>query len=146
MATWTTSRATSGDQARYSHVGPVVEAFTYAMSATNSATDAIQLFKVLPGARVVRLNVWTDTATLTYSIGDGGATGRYMTTASAVLTGWTTGSTVSTVVRNINVGAGLCYSYSAADTVDIRFDAAGGGATTTIYVVGEVVYDQQETI
>ena len=146
MATLNTSRTGSGDQARYTAAGVIAENGSYTMTATASATDALQVFKVGPGARILQMWTWTDTATLTYSVGDGAATGRYMTTASAVLTGWTTGSTVSTVVRNINVGAGLSYSYSVADTVDIRFDAAGGGATTNIYWTALVAYDQTETI
>lgn len=146
MATFTTSRAGSGDSARYTHIGDVVETIKYTMTLTASATDVVQLCKVLPGARVVNIRTWASAVTATYSIGDGDDTGKFLSTASSILTAIAapTASTVQTVVRSINIGAGLGYSYSVADTIDLRFDAAGGLTGTVLYAVVELHYDGQE--
>ena len=140
MATLTSSRAGSGAQARYD-VEDVVETVKYTQLITASATDVLQLCKVQAGARVAGITVVTDgTATISYSVGDGDDTGKFMTTASAILTAWTTGSTVSTIARQINVAAGYCYSYSVADTIDLRFDVAGGKTGANIYAVINLHY------
>ena len=149
MATLVTSRAGSGDQPRYSAYGDVVEAVKYTMLITASATDVLQLCKVQAGARVVNIRTWTDsTATHSYSVGTGDDTGLFMTTASAILTAIAapTASTVSSPVRAINVGSGLCYSFSANDTIDLRWDVAGGKTGSIVYAVIELAYDQAETI
>ncbi len=145
MATFTTTDTQSGAVARYSAAGDVIYANKYVMTATASTSDVIQLVKVQPGARVVNIRTWVNSATPSYSVGDGDDTGKFMNTASAIVTpiAAPTASTVATVIRNINVGAGLAYSYSVADTIDLKFDISGGGATTTLYYVVELVYDQQ---
>ena len=149
MATLTSSRAGSGDSARYSAVGDVIETIKYTQLITASATDVLQLCKVLPGARVVNIRTWTgSTATHSYSVGTGDDTGLFMTTASAILTAIAapTASTVSSPVRSINVGSGLGYSFSAADTIDLRWDVAGGMTGSIVYAVIELSYDGQDTI
>jgi hypothetical protein len=71
-----------------------------------------------------------------------------MTTASAILTAIAapTASTVSSPVRSINVAGGVCYSFSATDTIDMRWDAAGGKTGGIVYAWAMVTYDSQETI
>jgi hypothetical protein len=145
MATLTSSRAGSGDQAKYAVNGAVVETVKYTQLITASATDVLQLCKVLPGARVMQITVGVDsTATHSYSVGTGDDTGLFLSTASAILTGWVTGSAVSTPFRTINKPGGLCYSFSAADTIDLRWDAAGGMTGSIVYAVIELHYDGQE--
>jgi hypothetical protein len=146
MATLTSSRAGSGDQARYTAVGDVVETIKYTMTGTASATDTLQLCKVLNGARVVSINAWADTATVTYSVGDGDNSGKFMTTASSIQTNAATSIGVLSTFRSINVAGGLCYSYSAADTIDLRFDAAGGATGVIVYAVIQLHYDGQESV
>ena len=149
MATLTNSRTGSGDQPKYAAVGPVVDVVKYTQTITASATDVLQLFKVQNGAKVLSMQVVVDgTATNSYSVGTGDDTGLFMTTASAILTAIAapTASTVSTPVRTINVAAGLGYSFSAADTIDMRWDVAGGKTGGVIYATVTLVYDSQETI
>ena len=144
MATLTTVYTTTGAPAVTS-VNMVVRSLVYSMTSTASATDTLQLFKVGAGARVVSLNTWADTATLTYSVGDGDNTGKFTATVSGILTAALfTASTVTTVAQPINVGAGFNYSYSVADTIDMKFNAAGGGATTKIYANVVLHYDAQD--
>jgi hypothetical protein len=148
MATLTSSRAGSGDQAKYAVAGDVVETIKYTMLNTASATDVLQLCKVQAGARVVNIRTWIgSTATNSYSVGTGDDTGLFLTTASTILTAIAapTASTVSTPTRTINVGAGLGYSFSAADTIDLRWDVAGGMTGGVVYAVIELHYDGQET-
>ena len=150
MATFTSSRAGSGDSARFNAVGDVIETIKYTMTLTASATDVVQLCKVLPGARIVGIKQWAS-AVLSGSMGDGDDTGKFMTTATGILTSsfagaGSTGSVVPSPIRTINVGAGLGYSYSVADTIDWRFDVAGGLTGTIIYAVVEIAYDQQDTV
>src|ERR1043165_3852540 len=143
MATLQTEFASG--QCKYLNVGDVVYASKYTMTTTASATDVVQLCKVQAGARVLTINVATDaTATISYSVGDGDDTGKFLTTASAILTASLTASTVSTPIRSLNVAAGIGYSYSVADTIDLRFDAAGGKTAGNIYYVVKVSYDQQQ--
>jgi hypothetical protein len=149
MATLVSSLAGSGDQPKYSAVGPVVMATKYTQTITASATDVLQLFKVQNGCRVLDLKVVVDgTATNSYSVGTGDDTGLFMTTASAILTAIAapTASTVSSPVRSINVAGGVCYSFSATDTIDMRWDAAGGKTGGIVYAWAMVTYDSQETI
>ena len=148
MATFTTLHTQSGAAARYTQSGPVVYADKYTLTTTSSATDIIQLVKVQPGARVLRINTYADSALVSYSVGDGDDSGKFLNTASAIVSviAAPTASTVQTVVRQLNIGNKLGYSYSVADTIDVRFDAAGGGSTTVLYYVIELVYDQQEVV
>lgn len=146
MATFMSSRAGSGDQAKYSAVGPVVDVGKYTMTITASAGDVVQLLKVGAGAKLTSLRMWADAASLSFSAGDGDNFEKFMTTAVPILTGWAiTGSTTPSILRDINVGSGLGYSFSVADTIDARL-AAGGLTGTVIYFVATLVYDSQETI
>jgi hypothetical protein len=144
MATFTSSHADG--TAYYKHSGPLTIAGKYAMTATASATDVFQLVNLQAGARVVGIQTWADTATMTYSVGDGDTTDRYMGTASGLLTNAATSIGVLSVFRDINKSTGFCYSTSATDTIDLRCDAAGGGATTTIYYVVTACWDSAESI
>jgi hypothetical protein len=149
MATLTSSRAGSGDQPKYCVNGTVIETVKYTQLITASATDVLQLCKVQPGARVVNIRTWiSHTATNSYSVGTGDDTGLFLSTASSILTAIAapTASTVSTPTRTINVGSGLGYSFSAADTIDLRWDVAGGMTGGVVYAVIELHYDGQETI
>ena len=146
MATLTSSRAGSGDQARYSATGDVIETIRHSMTITASATDVLQLCKVLPGARVVGMKVHTDTSTNSYSVGTGDNTGLFMTTASTINTASVTALGVLSPIRTLDVVGSLGYSFSAADTIDLRWDAAGGKTASVIYAVIELHYDGQETV
>jgi len=144
MATLATSRVGANVFPKYNVNGVVPETVTYAMTVTSSATDTLQLIEVQAGARVLSVECWADTATLTYSVGDGDKTDRFLSTASGILVPSATSIGALTSVRRIDVGAGLGYSYSAADTIDVKFNAAGGGATTTLYVAISLHYDGQD--
>lgn len=145
MATLQTEYASG--QAKYNVNGDIVYAGKYVMTTTASATDVLQLCKVLAGARVVGIKTATDaTATITYSVGDGDNTGKFMTTASAILTPSVTAIGVQSVVRLPDIPAAYGYSYSVADTIDMRFDIAGGKTGGNIYYVVEVSYDQQQVV
>lgn len=80
---------------------------------------------------------------MSFSVGDGDDTGKFCTTASAILTPSVSSIGVQSVARTIDKPAGYAYSYSVADTIDLRFDAAGGKTAGAIYYVIEVCYDQQ---
>ena len=137
MATYTATRVSSAIPPKYSPTDLVVEYAQYSGSATYSAGDVIQFFKVDAGARFVYGHITTneDTKTVqnTYAVGDGVDTDRYFASASVVPT---------TIGRMPDRNTGNTYEYTAADTIDVRIEATGGtgGATILISMTALVDY------
>lgn len=129
MATLTASAAQSTSQAKYLDHGCVARSAIYTFTAAQSAGDVIQMVKVPKGAHVHEvIQVWSlGGAALTVTVGDGDSAARY------------NGSTSTNVATVVRATAGLGYSYSAEDTVDITVgtatsaSAAGTVRLTVLY-------------
>lgn len=119
MATLTATAAQSTVPAKYSINGTITRIVDYSLGATGnpnlSTGDVIQMVRVPSGACV--LDVWFMTDQLsggnyTVTVGDGNTANRYFASLS-------TGSTSGINKMTLAGPAGIGYSYSAEDTIDI---------------------------
>lgn len=103
--------------------GVIARTALYTKSAAESAGDVIQMVPVPKGAVVHELNVTFGLGggATTINVGDGNSTGRYYTSMS----------TNVAVVQRAN--AGLGYSYSADDTIDIVIGTATSASAVGTY-------------
>lgn len=138
MATKTATAAASVAQAQYNVNGATVRNVEYTLNGVSfSAGDVIQMVKVPAGARIVDLTIAFDllgaagvsSYTLT-GIGDGNDADRYLVSTSVV---------TSAVVR-MAAPAGLGYSYSAEDTIDVTIGTITSGTAATGNVRLSVTY------
>lgn len=121
MATLTAAAAQSGVPAKYRINGANVLIADYSLGATGNANlstgDVIQMMKVPNGANIQAVTLVVDQLSggnYTFNVGDGNSTGRYFTSLSS-------GSTSAMFVQTNAAAqmAGVGYSYSAEDTIDI---------------------------
>jgi len=123
MGTLTANKAGSGIQRRFLDTGTVTVVAEYTSSATLSAGDVIQMFKIPKGARVTALKVGVDEA-ISIAVGDGVNTARYMATATA-----------ATVIVGLETADSMAYEYTADDTVDIEYVGGQTASTAVSFVV-----------
>jgi hypothetical protein len=127
MATLTATAAASNVPARYQHNGTITRVVDYAIAASLSAGDVIQMVKIPKDACVFSVVVGladtptTHTGVITANIGDGNDTSAY---AAAVVLSGSAVALSSTPVR------GLARSYSAEDTIDIVVTAVSAAAAS----------------
>jgi hypothetical protein len=121
MATLTATAAQSTVPAKYRINGTVTRVVDYSLGATGnpnlSTGDVIQMVRVPAGACIVDISLCVDQLSggnYTFGIGDGNAAGRYYTSLSS-------GSTSAMFIMSNAAAqqAGVGYSYSAEDTIDI---------------------------
>lgn len=121
MATLTASAAQSTVPAKYRINGTVTRVVDYSLGATGnpnlSTGDVIQMLRVPAGACITDVKLVVDQLSggnYTFGIGDGNAAGRYYTSLSS-------GSTSAQFIMSNAAAqqAGVGYSYSAEDTIDI---------------------------
>lgn len=120
MATITATAAQSTVPAKYSIKGAITRVVDYSLTgnASLSSGDVIQMLRVPSGAVIMDLAFITDALSggnYTVTIGDGNSATRYSGSLS-------TGSTSS--FTRISLAAGVGYSYSAEDTIDITVGTA----------------------
>lgn len=135
MATYQGTGATNGAQPRAVHAGVNSHVSTYTFTATSSAGDVVQMVKIPDGARILDVKVKADNGNALISVGDGGDSGRFISTA-----------TVSASMASLNVPGGLGYQYDVSDgaipqsdTIDITVANSGAAsATFTLVVTYEV--------
>lgn len=103
--------------------GVIARTALYTKSAAESAGDVIQMVPVPKGAVIHELNVTFGLGggATTINVGDGNSTGRYAASMS---------TNVATVQR---ANAGLGYSYSADDTIDIVIGTATSASAVGTY-------------
>lgn len=121
MATLTATAAQSTVPAKYRIGGNITRIVDYSLGATGnpnlSAGDVIQMLRVPAGACITDVRLTVDQLSggnYTFGIGDGGAAGRYFTSLSS-------GSTSAMFIMTNAAAqqAGVGYSYSVEDTIDI---------------------------
>lgn len=121
MATLTASGAASGVQPIACNGLNVVHG-QYTLANSSSAGDVIQMVKVPAGARIVGGRLTTSGIGLTgATVGDGGSTTRYTNSASFSSTTIQFNSTTQD------------YSYSVADTIDVKINSVGTGTAAGTY-------------
>ena len=121
MATLTATAAQSTVPAKYRINGTITRVVDYSIGATAnpnlSTGDVLQMMRVPNGACITEVRLVVDALTggnYTFGIGDGITAGRYFTSLSS-------GSTSAQFIGS-NAAfqqAGMGYSYSAEDTIDI---------------------------
>lgn len=127
MATFTATAAAA--PAKYIERGMISRSCLWTFSAAAaSAGDVVQMIRVPAGAHIHDLSVVPDfnaaSATFAVNVGDGNSGARFVASATADVT----------VIR---ATAGIGYSYSAEDTIDITVATAGSasvGATVRVTV------------
>lgn len=106
---------------KYIENGVIARSAIFTFGLAQSAGDVIQMVPVPKGAvvhDVIPVFLPGATANVTYGVGDGGSAGRYLNSFS------TSGN--GAVARLLT--AGLGYSYSAEDTIDITIQTAGSAS------------------
>lgn len=127
MATLTAATARTGTPARTAGLNgqPVTVYGEYSLLAALALNDVIQMVRVPNGARVIDVLLAAadlDTngvPTITLSVGDGGATARYVSASTIGQAGG--------IANGISVSTGFGYVYAAEDTIDVL--VAAGPAT-----------------
>lgn len=131
MATLTVPTARAGTPARTAGLSgqPVTVYGEYSLAAALALNDVIQMVRVPAGARVTDLSLAaTDLDTggspaITLSVGDGGATARYISASTIGQAGG--------IANGISVATGFGYLYTAEDTIDVLVAAGPAiGATS----------------
>lgn len=134
MATLTASAAQADRQAIFNVTGDTTRIVTRNVAGvTVSAGDVWQMLKIPSGAIVSELAFFFDAGgagNYTVGIGDGGSTGRYISSLS---------TQASSVTRMTTV-AGIGYSYSVEDTVDIIWSTVTSGTAATGIATVRVTY------
>ena len=122
MATLTASAAQAGAQPLACN-GFNVRNVQYALSASLSAGDVIQMCKVPAGAKICggRVAFKGNANTCTIAVGDGGDVDRYLASVSASATNhW-----FDTSIQD--------YSFSAEDTIDIEVGSITAATATGVF-------------
>lgn len=114
MATYTSDKTATTVQAR-SSLETVTVVGTYTVSANLATNDVLQMVKVPSGATIVDLTYATNAqiaATTTGVVGDGNSTGRFISSADRG---------AAAIMTRLNVPAGVGYTYTADDTIDVVY-------------------------
>lgn len=131
MATKFSTQVTSNEDPKSVHAGVNSRYGRFALSASLSAGDVIQMVKVPTGARII--DGWlkaqlTSANTVTIEMGDSDDTDRFVSAASA--------SDNTTIIRFTNV-AGFGHKYSISDdnatkfeTIDVNVTAVTSSTAT----------------
>lgn len=138
MATFTATAAQSTAPAFFNVNGDVTRIISRAVGGTAiSAGDVWQMVKIPAGALITDLmvNISSTVQSYTTNIGDGLSAGRYFASQSMVLTQTVRLGDVGTVAI-----AGLGYSYSAEDTIDITWTTVTSGTAADANVTLLVRY------
>ena len=120
--------------------------------------DIIQLVKIPAGATILDLRVMASvidgagatTASLSWVIGDGNDTARYLAgyavngTANGVASNKSVGDTVSNTWSGIAIEKGLGYKYTSEDTIDAVLSGVPASAHTSNAVIKVSVTYQTE--
>jgi hypothetical protein len=108
---------------RYIENGVVARSALFTKTAAESAGDVIQMVPIPRGAQILELNLTFGLGggATTINVGDGNSTGRFAASMS---------TNVATVQR---ATAGLGYSYSADDTIDIVIGTATSASAVGTY-------------
>lgn len=128
MATFTSSacQTSSGgfflSPPKYIYEGLVSRSALFTVSTAASQGDVIQMIPIPKGAHIVDVAVLAlapVSMTYTLAVGDGNSATRYIASATG-------GSQVIT-----RATAGLGYSYSAEDTIDVSWTVIGSASTSS---------------
>lgn len=123
MATLTSSRVAEGISPRGLRVGMVTDVATYTVGSSLSTGDVIQMLKVPRGATPVYVAAKStgggSTGAGSVNVGDGVATGRY-------ITGYVVSA--SAVLQPINSQTFAPYTYSVDDTIDLLVSVSSQSA------------------
>lgn len=134
MATLTSTACQSNSPAKYIENGMIARSVQYTFTAAQSAGDVVQMIPVPRGAVVhdIHMNyAGLGGASITTTVGDGNSASRYNGSIS---------SNVNTIVR---ATAGLGYSYSTDDTLDIVVGTATSASVgTTVRMTAYYSMDQ----
>lgn len=121
MATLTATAAQSTVPAKYRINGTITRIVDYSLGATGAANlstgDVIQMMRVPNGAVITDVRLSVDQLSggnYTFGIGDGNAAGRYFTSLSSG-----SSSAMFIMTNAAAQQAGVGYSYSTEDTIDI---------------------------
>lgn len=124
-STFTAAKAASTIAAR-SGIDITAQFQIYAITAALVLNDVIQMFNVPVGATILDVTLGSDdmdTSTgILLDVGDGNSVARFI---SASTVGQASG------VARLGVAAGLNYTYTAADTIDIKVNTAATGTAAT---------------
>lgn len=124
---------------KYIENGVVARSAVMTLPWSASNTAVAQMVPVPKGCQIVDVILAWDTAgtttQFTFNVGDGNATGRFITSISATGSGVAhagygiafSGSNVQSIY---STQGGIGYSYSAEDTVDVFATAVASGSTT----------------
>lgn len=123
---------------KYIENGCIVKSCQMTIPWSASNTAVLQCVPIPKGAQIADVILMWDTAgtttQFTFNVGDGNATGRYITSISATGSGVAhagygiafSGSNVQSIY---STQGGIGYSYSADDTIDIYATAVASGST-----------------
>lgn len=115
-------RATAAFQAMGPTTGGnlICQVVHHSLSADASANDVFQLMKIPIGAVVVYGGLVIDsTNAFTFSLGDGGSVGRYLSGKSVSVS-----QTAYAFLRDLSgATSGIGHKYTANDTIDIKLTA-----------------------
>jgi hypothetical protein len=125
--TYVATKAGSGQMAKTLPQGVYVESSTYALTGALVVNDVIQMLKVNAGTTVLATTLITDdldsggSPAVVLAVGDGTTAGRFIT-----------GSTVAQAggIQATNA-AGVPYTYTVDDTVDVKCTTAPATGATT---------------
>ncbi len=125
---------------KYIENGVVARSAVITVPWSASNTAVAQMVPVPKGCQIVDVILAWDTAgtttQFTFNVGDGNATGRYITSISATGSGvahagYGVAYASATQMQAITLTqGGIGYSYSAEDTIDIFATAVASGSTT----------------
>lgn len=136
MATLTNPHTTSGAQPKAVHAGANSITGYYSLTGNLSAGDVIQMVKIPAGAVVtdmVLLQITGAGSAHQIAVGDGLSTARYLALTSV------SGSVV------YRATAGIPYSYSADDTIDVLVNAVTSATTVGSFAL-TVMYKMDDPI
>lgn len=113
---------------------------TYELAAALVLNDVIQMVKVPAGARIVNVILGSDdldtgSPAIVLAVGDGSTADRFITASTVAQGGG---------VTTINQVDGIGYTYTLADTIDIKVTTAPATGTTSGTLNLTVVYDMQQ--
>jgi hypothetical protein len=117
MATKTGTKAVAGIQPKGTSVATYAQSSVYAVTASLSAGDVIQMCKVPARTQVIYLAVSGGSGSASINVGDGVDADRYITGLAS------TATTANTAINTLYVP----YTYSTDDTIDITVSAVTTG-------------------
>lgn len=134
MAIFTASKVASTAMAR-AGVQTITQTSNYTVVTNLTTADTIQMLKIPAGATIQEV-IFSATASVgstgSLSVGDGGATARFL--ASAAYT--------AAALNRLGVAAGHGYVYTAADTIDVTAVSIATPVTGAILTL-TVIYTLQ---